>query len=151
VLTNRSNGLQEAGREIGKALFSPAYTPVVPVANNKTNRSFTDHIIETAMLQGAEAGMTELAKGKSGERLLEARVNRKAYKLLQGGSAKQAIEVFRLNVHAFPKSGNTYDSLGEAYLTSGDTTLAIENYRTSLALDPENKNAEEVLQRLQGK
>jgi len=32
----------------------------------------------------------------------------------------------------------------------GDTTLAIENRRKSLALDPANGNAEEVLKRLVG-
>ena len=32
--------------------------------------------------------------------------------------------------------------------TAGDTLLAIENYRKSLALDPANGNAEEVLKRL---
>jgi hypothetical protein len=52
------------------------------------------------------------------------------------------------NVLAFPGSANAYDSLGEAFLVAGDTTLAIENYRKSLALDPGNANAEEVLKRL---
>ncbi|RPH34992.1 hypothetical protein EHM92_07030, partial [bacterium] len=149
LLTNKSNGFQETGREVGRALFSPAYKPVVPIADNEKNRSFTEHLIETTMQQGIAAGTDELAKAKPGQHLLEGSVNRKGYELLQGGSAKQAINIFRLNVQAFPRSANTYDSLGEAYLTTGDTTLAMENYRKSLALDPENKNAEEVLTRLQ--
>ena len=150
-MTNRSNGLQRAGGEIARALFSPAYRPVVPIADNEKNRSFTDHVIETAVQQGVEAATNELAKARPDQHLLEERVNSKGYELLQGGSATQAVNVFRLNVQAFPKSANAYDSLGEAYLTSGDTTLAVENYRKSLVLDPENKNAEEVLTRLQGK
>ncbi len=151
VLTNKSNGFQGTGREVTRLLFSPGYKAVVPAADNERNRSFTDHAIETAIEQGAEAGTNELAKAKPNQRLLEERVNRKGYELLQGGSAKQAVNVFRLNVQAFPKSANTYDSLGEAYLTTGDTTLAIENYQKSLALNPENENAEEVLKRLQGR
>jgi CubicO group peptidase (beta-lactamase class C family) len=151
VMTNRSNGFQGAGGEIARALFSPAYRPVVPIADNEKNRSYTDHAIETAAQQGGEAATNELANARPDQHLLEERVNRRGYELLQGGSVKQAINVFRLNVQAFPKSGNAYDSLGEAYLTAGDTTLAIENYSKSLALDPENKNAEEVLKKLQRK
>ena len=151
VLTNKSNGLERIGREITRALFDTAYKPVVPIADNERNRSFTDQVIEIAIQRGAETGVNELAKAGQGQHLLEERVNRKGYELLQGGSAKQAINVFRLNIQAFPKSANTYDSLGEAYLTAGDTTLAVENYKKSLALDPEIKNAEEVLNRLKGK
>jgi len=151
VLINKSNGLQAAGREISRALFDPTYKPVVPIADNEANRSFTDHIIEVAVRQGIEAGAKELGERKTGVHLLEERVNRKGYELLQGGSVAQAISVFRLNVLAFPGSGNAYDSLGEGYLAAGDTTRAIENYRKSLALDPGNGNAEEVLKRLTGK
>lgn len=148
VLTNKSNGLERIGREITRSLFDTTYEPVVPIADNERNRSFTDHAIEIAVHQGVEAGANELAKAGPGKHLLEERVNRRGYEVLQAGNAKQAISVFRLNVQAFPESGNTYDSLGEAYLSAGDTTLAIENYRRSLALDPQNKNAEEVLKRL---
>jgi CubicO group peptidase (beta-lactamase class C family) len=151
VLINKSNGFQRTGREVVRSLFPPAYTPVVPIADNERNRSLTDHVIEVTIHQGAEAGADQLAKAKTGQHLLEDRVNRKGYELLQEGKAKQAVSVFWINVLAFPESANTYDSLGEAYLTAGDTTLAIENYRKSLALDPENQNAAEVLQRLQGK
>jgi hypothetical protein len=34
-------------------------------------------------------------------------------------------------------------------MTAGDTSLAIENYRKSLILDPGNANAEEMLKRLE--
>ncbi len=151
VLINKSNGFQPAGREISRALFDPAYKPVVPIADNEANRAFTDHIVEVAARQGIEAGAKELGERKAGVHLLEERVNRNGYELLQAGSLAQAISVFRLNVLAFPESGNAYDSLGEGYLAAGDTTRAIENYRKSLALDPGNGNAEEVLKRLTGK
>ncbi len=52
---------------------------------------------------------------------------------------------------AFPKSANAFDSLGEAYLEAGNKDLAIENYKKSLLLNPDNKNAEEVLKRLANK
>ena len=59
-----------------------------------------------------------------------------------------AREVFELNVAAFPRSANVYDSLAEAFLVSGDTVQAVTNYRRSLELDPNNTNAIEVLKRI---
>jgi len=36
-----------------------------------------------------------------------------------------AVTVFQLNTAAHPRSANTFDSLGEAYLAAGDTAQAI--------------------------
>jgi tetratricopeptide (TPR) repeat protein len=59
------------------------------------------------------------------------------------------VEIFRLNVEQFPMDANVYDSLGEAYLKQGDKALAIENYKKSLDLNPQNENARDVLKRLE--
>jgi len=83
--------------------------------------------------------------------LLEDLINAKGYDLLKEKKLKEAIEVFKLNVFAFPQSANAFDSLGEAYLESGDKESAIENYKKSLLLNPENENAREVLKRLEDK
>ena len=64
------------------------------------------------------------------------------------GREKEAVDVFRLNVRLFPKSANAYDSLGEALLNLGETESAVENYRKSLELNPQNQNAITVLERL---
>jgi tetratricopeptide (TPR) repeat protein len=79
----------------------------------------------------------------------EAELNRLGYYFLNARSAPtRAIEIFQLNVRAFPRSANVYDSLGEAYLAHGDTALAVTNYRRSLELDPNNGNATDILKRL---
>jgi tetratricopeptide (TPR) repeat protein len=83
--------------------------------------------------------------------LLEDLINAKGYDLLKEKKLKEAIEVFKLNVFAFPQSANAFDSLGEAYLESGDKESAIENYKKSLLLNPENESAREVLKRLEDK
>jgi tetratricopeptide (TPR) repeat protein len=61
---------------------------------------------------------------------------------------KEAIEVFKLNIKAYPESFNVYDSLGEAFMISGDKELAIENYEKSLVINPDNKNAVKMLKKL---
>ena len=50
-----------------------------------------------------------------------------------------------------PKSGNAYDSLGEAYMTAGKNELALKNYRKSLELDPTNSNAEQMIERIKSR
>ena len=71
--------------------------------------------------------------------------------MLQAKKLNEAIEIFKLNVEAYPKGFNTYDSLGEAYMTSGNTELAILNYKKSLELNPQNTGATAMLKRLENK
>ncbi len=78
----------------------------------------------------------------------ESMLNSAGYSALGRGDIAGALDAFRLNVLNHPGSANVYDSLGEALLESGDTAGAVENYRRSLELDPENRNAAEVLERL---
>lgn len=78
----------------------------------------------------------------------EGDINRVGYQLLQEGKKKEAIEVFKINVETFPKSGNVYDSLGEAYLADGDKKQAIANYSKSVELDPSNEGGKKVLEEL---
>jgi len=59
-----------------------------------------------------------------------------------------AVIIFRLNVEAYPNSWLVYDSLGEAYMKSGNKDLAIQNYRKSLKLNPDNSNAVKMLEKL---
>ena len=81
----------------------------------------------------------------------ESPVNSLGYRLLEMKRLDQAIEVFKLNVEAFPQSGNTYDSLGEAYMNAGNKELAIRSYEKAIELDPSNGNAAEMLKRLREK
>jgi hypothetical protein len=49
----------------------------------------------------------------------------------------------------FPASFNTYDSLAEAFMISGNKELAIENYKKSIAFNPNNSNGIKMLEKLQ--
>jgi CubicO group peptidase (beta-lactamase class C family) len=59
-----------------------------------------------------------------------------------------AIRIFELNTHEYPNSSNVFDSLGEAYMEDGQIELAIKNYERSLELNPDNKNAVLMLEKL---
>jgi 3-oxoadipate enol-lactonase len=71
----------------------------------------------------------------------EQRMNQTGYGYLQAGKIKEAIELFKLNVEAYPDSWNTYDSLAEAYMADGNKEMAILYYEKSLKLNPGNTNA----------
>ena len=70
------------------------------------------------------------------------------YSLLWSNLTEEAIVIFKLIVEQFPESSNPYDSLGEGYMVNGDTTRAIANYKRSLALNPDNFNAEDQIERM---
>ncbi|RZJ68726.1 MAG: serine hydrolase [Flavobacterium sp.] len=101
-------------------------------------------IIHKSNVADAKAKFIELKKSND-YALDESEMNRLGYELLSTGKIADAIEIFKLNVESFPKSGNAYDSLGEAYLKNGNKDLAIANYKKSIALDPTNENGKKVL------
>jgi len=68
-------------------------------------------------------------------------LNRFGYKELREKNYSKAINIFKINVALYPKSSNVYDSLADAYIKSGDTLKATENYEKSLQLDSGNRRA----------
>jgi dienelactone hydrolase len=66
----------------------------------------------------------------------ETLVNFMGYEHMQAGDMKSAIEIFKLNALAYPNSPNVYDSLGDAYLATGQKELARENAKRALELLP---------------
>lgn len=78
-------------------------------------------------------------------------LNQLGYRLLYAEKRPtEAVEIFKLNVEAYPASANVYDSLGEAYAVSGDRELAIKFYEKSIELNPGNKGAVEAVRKLRG-
>lgn len=78
-------------------------------------------------------------------------LNKVGYNYLSQNNFKNAIEIFKINTVLYPKSSNTYDSLGDAYLKIKDTTSAIANYNNALSINPENRSSLRVLQQLRPK
>jgi hypothetical protein len=78
----------------------------------------------------------------------EGELNGLGYRLMGIHNLKAAVEILKLNVGLYPKSYNTYDSLGEAFMADSQKELAIQNYRKSLELNPKNTNAVKMLNKL---
>lgn len=84
----------------------------------------------------------------------EVEINAYGYQVMGAGNIDKAIEIFTLNTTKFPKSANTWDSLGEAYTTKGDKKNAIASFKKSLSLNPApnvKANSEKFLQQLGAK
>lgn len=79
----------------------------------------------------------------------ERECNSLAYYLLRADKTDDAIQFFKFNTEQFPNSGNAFDSMGEAYLKIGDKTNALESYKKALELDPSNRNAADIIKKLE--
>lgn len=78
-------------------------------------------------------------------------INIAAYELLHADKTKQAEFLFKLNIQTFPDSFIGYDSYGELLLQQGKKEQAIENYKKSVELNPNNRNAVRILDDLDKK
>jgi CubicO group peptidase (beta-lactamase class C family) len=104
-------------------------------------------------LRGTQVALDHYTELKKSDALdpeaAEGELNQWGYTLLYGGHEQDSITVFQRNVQDYPQSSNVYDSLGEAYMETGQKELAIKNYEKSLELNPKNDNAKARLKKLQ--
>ncbi|UCG61134.1 MAG: hypothetical protein JSV52_12510 [Candidatus Zixiibacteriota bacterium] len=114
-------------------------------------KTLASAMIENALPDSLSAALAEIRKLKNeGADIFieEAAINGIGYYLLGAEKLTSAVEVFELNVELFPESFNVYDSYAEALMKSGDTQGAIVNYKKSLALNPDNTHALNMLKEL---
>jgi CubicO group peptidase (beta-lactamase class C family) len=81
----------------------------------------------------------------------EFELNEWAYRMMTKGQNKEALEIFKLNAYLFPDSWNAFDSYGEILLKTGDKKKAIEMYKKSIELNPNNENGKKIIDSLQSK
>lgn len=89
----------------------------------------------------ADRTAASLLKKDTALKFDEDELNDWGYLLLSQKKPKEALSIFTLNTKLFPKSANTYDSLGEVLELEGDNKNALLNYRKSLSLNPGNQHA----------
>jgi CubicO group peptidase (beta-lactamase class C family) len=118
-------------------------------------KSIAEALYKIAMEKNVATAIAEYRKLKAANSATydfsESELNSLGYQLFGMKRTKDAIEIFKLNVDMFPKSGNPYDSLGEAYLADDQKDLALANYKKAFELDPKNAGAAATIKMLEGK
>ena len=108
-----------------------------------------------SIITGGMAAISQYLSGRARDPKLglnERATNRLGYDLLNRKRSVEAIEIFKLNITDHPTSGNTYDSLAEAYLVVGEKALALEFYKKAIEVEPSYPNAavaRKIIQELQ--
>ncbi len=88
-------------------------------------------------------------KSKDPKWNFEGTLNNIGYILLRNARIDEAVKVFALNTKENPQSANAFDSLGEGYFSTKNYNLALENYKKSLELNPDNNNATSMITKIQ--
>ena len=142
VLTNSNENVDA----IAIKLMVPSYPlqPVKPSVAKIMAKKIKDSNIDEAIMFYKDAKVSQADTYNFDIEQL----NSLGYQFLEKDQTEIALALFKLNVAQFPEASNPYDSLAEAYLKSGEQTLAITNYKKSLALNPANDNARDVLKSL---
>jgi uncharacterized membrane protein len=114
--------------------------------------SISAALAETIKTQGITAALAQYHALKAVPKPVynfdEDELNTLGYQLIREKNYKGAIRILALNTETYPKSGNTWDSLAEAYMDDGDTADAVANYHKSLSINPGNQNAREMLAKM---
>ena len=146
VLFNNTGGSPRGkmAEQIGNILYGLDYEyPKRPIGK---------YLLTVIEEEGVESAVQTYYSLKDEEGTLfdfsENELNTLGYAILRNGKIKEAIEIFKLNIEAYPKSSNVYDSMGEAYMNDGKDDKAIENYQKSIELNPGNTRGIEMLKKL---
>lgn len=121
----------------------------IAIQENYTNQQVKAGLLEK---RGDTAGAAQ-ARTRAMALAGENDMNAYGYQLLGAGKVDSAIAVFRKNTKDYPKSWNTFDSLGEALAQKGDRKRAVEAYTKARAMvqDPvQQKRIDGILAGLKG-
>ena len=144
VLLNNTGGapLNQMTRSIRGILNGTTY--------DLPKKSVAYEVLGVIQDEGIEAGMTRYNSIKEADNyeLKENEMNQIGYQLIESDKVEEALQVFKLNVDAFPKSFNVYDSYAEALMKLGKNEQAIENYKKSIEINPGNQNGIDMLKKM---
>ena len=145
LLDNTGQNVERVMDRIAKILYNQPYElPKMSIAS-VLDKTISEKGIEAAVSQYRELK----AKQDTTYDFAENELNGLGYQLLRSGKAKESVEIFKLNVEAYPKESNPYDSLAEGYLAINQRDLAIANYKKAVELNPKNTSAVDALKRLE--
>ena len=76
------------------------------------------------------------------------RFNSMANKYIRANKIVEAKDLILINIALYPQKSLVYDSMGDAFKKENDTVKAIEYYKKSLVINPENRNSLRNLEKL---
>jgi len=139
LFTNVSSKEVEIAWPIEKMIFDREYK-VEPIKNNLYVLTFD--FMKNSDLRQTNELISVIKKDYSLGIKNPNELNSLGYRILNNEimeikeNVKWAITIFKLNAELFPKDGNTWDSLGEAYFKDGQKKEAIKSYKRALELAP---------------
>lgn len=142
VLLNNSGPtrLGLMARDISYILYDKPYElPKMPVAI---------HLAEAGSVEELDKRIAAYWDNESEFDIVETEINTLGYQWMRSENLEKARRLFEMNVKAFPKSANVYDSLAESYLEGGNKAKAIELYKKALEIDPRFQNAKNMLEKI---
>src|SRR5205814_7545571 len=96
-----------------------------------SRKSIVQTLSVTIASRGIDAAVKQYRELKTAQHAIynfdENQLNILGYQFVRAKKFKDAVRIFELNIEAYPKSANVYDSLAEAYLKGGEKVLAITN------------------------
>lgn len=130
-------------RDIQNIISGKRYTPNYRVVNY-LDKLMTEQSIDSLNIMKKDLipYLSNFTKG-SGE------LNSYGYALIRAKELEKALYVFDLNTKIYPYKSGVYDSLGEVYFEIKNYTEALKNYYKVLSLNPEDKNAKEMIEKIE--
>jgi Photosynthetic reaction centre cytochrome C subunit/Tetratricopeptide repeat len=113
-----------------------------------------DILFETISAQGSPEAVkkyNELREKYYGGYVYDFRdgvLNRLAQRLDHSGKTDDALAMLQLNAQMNPNTAMTYFFMGEIYLKKGDKAAALENYKKTVSLAPDNDFAKRKIEEL---
>jgi len=150
MLSNKSHpNFDRLNFEIAKIIFTRDYMPIIPVEDNEINRNFTNLIIKTIEESGIEKAKTIYQMRNKNESLLEFVMRNEGFDHIDHDKPDIAIQIFEMNVLIYPTSPEALQGLGEGYMETGKKELALQYFKQSLGINPDNPFVSEMVKKLE--
>jgi CubicO group peptidase (beta-lactamase class C family) len=145
VMTNTGNIADELAPRIKSIIKNEPFPPIELPFNITLYKTINEKGI--AYVKDHAEALAEQARLPYDARFF----NFFGYQFLEGKKLDIAISLFKINVELFPTVANTYDSLAEAYLKSGDKMNALKYYKIELQMEPNNEKVKSQINLLENK
>ncbi|RYY54453.1 MAG: class A beta-lactamase-related serine hydrolase [Chitinophagaceae bacterium] len=145
MTNNQQNNLYAFEKSVNNFLDGQGLVPV-----RKSLRKDLDSRLDSMDCADFMVVYKELKRTAAEEYAFESEttLNEIGYGFLGQNRVDDAICVFEFNTTLFPRSGNVFDSLGEAWYKKANKPKALLNYKRAVELDPGNETAQRIVREL---